>query len=220
MGRAIGDRAVAAVETVGLAVTAATAAVVADAEAVGVPAAVERVWATAADALFTPAPVSAAELVLSVVTGLVDAALEPFLCPFVAADEVVVAGATSADSDSETADSGPAADSDTPEVVDEGLSVEDVDGFVEAGFGRGLVDVADFVTLTAPLFFFGAPVEVVPFAGADELEAESPAPALLDDPSLVPVSAAATPAPPTTAAPTPRVMAPTPNHFRAWCARR
>ena len=216
MGRAIGDRAVAAVETVGLAVTAATAAVVADAEAVGVAAAVARVWVTAADAPFTPVPDSAAVVLLSVVTGLVDdAVLEPLLCPFVTVGEVLVAGVTSADSDSETADSGPAVGSDTPEVVDAALSVEDV-----AGLGRGLVGVADFVALTAPLFFFGAPVEVVPFAGADELAAESPAPALVEDPSPVPVSAAATPAPPTMAAPTPRVMAPAPSHFRAWCARR
>ncbi|MDX1871545.1 hypothetical protein SBI67_05405 [Mycolicibacterium sp. 120266] len=200
-----------------MAVTAATAAVVADAEAVGVAAAVARGWAVAADAPSTPVPDSAAELFLSVVTGLVvDAVLAPLLCPFVAADEVLVAGAVSADWDSEPADSEPAAGSDTFVVVDEALSVEDV-----AGVGRGLVGVADFVALTAPLFFFfGAPVEVVPCAGADELAAESPAPALVEDPSPAPVSAAATPAAPTMAAPTPRVMAPAPSHFRAWCARR
>jgi hypothetical protein len=199
-----------------LAVTAATA-VVADAEAGGVAAVVALAWAVAADAPFTPVPDSAVELLLSVVTGLVvDEVLEPLLCPFVAAGGVLVAGSTSADWDSETADSEPVAGWDTPEVVDEALSVEDV-----AGLGRGLVGVADFVALTAPLFFFfGAPVEVVPFAGADELAADSPAPALVEDPSPAPVSAAATPAPPTMAAPTPRVMAPAPSHFRALSARR
>ncbi|MDX1892797.1 hypothetical protein [Mycolicibacterium sp. 050158] len=59
-----------------------------------------------------------------------------------------------------------------------------------------------------------APSEPVAADDCDADEVASEPELLLDDPSPLPVSAVATAAPPSSAAPIPRVMAPALNHIR------